>query len=270
MRTLILSDTHMAGNGQGAGSAAALRPLWHGMDRVIINGDTAETRNTRGQARALQRIADLRELAEADGVELTLIAGNHDPFVVDRDWLELHGGAVVLTHGDLLHPQIAPWSDGAEELATLRRQELEARAADPDAPALTEDAAATKHAAARHWRKVMQDRYTRRQTTWIGRRWRQVRTVWSVLYYWTVMPQRAKRFAAEHFPDCRFFLFGHIHRPGVWHDGDRVIINTGSFHLPRRPRAVILGPDELTFWKIEPDADGGHRLADQPLQRFRL
>ncbi len=30
--------------GRGAGSIEALRPLWDGMDRVIFNGDTAETR----------------------------------------------------------------------------------------------------------------------------------------------------------------------------------------------------------------------------------
>ena len=46
-RIVILSDTHLSDGRRGAGSAEALRPLWQGADRLILNGDTAEPRSPR-------------------------------------------------------------------------------------------------------------------------------------------------------------------------------------------------------------------------------
>ena len=287
-RTLILSDTHMRESRRGAGSADALRPLWQGCRRVIFNGDTCETRAQRYRDTARQRLDELRAAADADGVELVLIAGNHDPFVTDRDWLELMDGRIVLTHGDLLHPAIAPWSDEDGVLASLRRQELQREADDRGGSSaqlsLEEKADATKRAAARHWRQQRQDAFEQRDRSWCHRRLRQAKTLGKVLYFWTEMPRRARRFADREFPDCRFFIFGHIHRPGVWIDDDpafarasadgpdparrRVILNTGSFHRPCRPRAVVLDDGGVTFWKIHADRKRGHGLADRPLRRF--
>ena len=275
-RTLILSDTHMARPGRGAGSIEALRPLWAGVDHLVMNGDTAETRAQRHYDVSLQRIEELRQAAEADGVKLTMIAGNHDPFVVDRDWVWLAGGAVLATHGDLLHPAIAPWSEEAEELEQLQEEAVAEVADDPQHPDLDEQAEASKRASARHWRSHAQDRFAQRDRSWWARRWRQARKAACVLYYWHVMPKRAMSFAENEFPGCRFFVFGHIHRPGVWIDqprGDqpgRVILNTGSFHMPTRPRAVLIDDDRLTFWKIHLDKKRGHRLGQKPLRAFAL
>ena len=107
----ILSDTHLSDGRRGAGSAEALRPLWQGADRLILNGDTAETRSPRTRDAAHQRLEELKQLTADDGVELTLIAGNHDPFVSELDWLELAGGAVVLNHDDILHPAVRTWDE---------------------------------------------------------------------------------------------------------------------------------------------------------------
>jgi UDP-2,3-diacylglucosamine pyrophosphatase LpxH len=275
----------MASPGRGAGSVEALRPLWQGFDRVVFNGDTAETRARRSRDESQRRVEALREAASEDGVELTLIAGNHDPFVSEQDWVRLAGGAVLVTHGDLLHPAIAPWSEGAEELEALHDQALEHVADDPAGPDAEEQAEATKIAAARHWRQQLQAQFTRGDRTWLQRKFRQLRKAALVLYYWHVMPKRAHTFAAEHFPACRFFIFGHIHRPGVWPAapgrGDagaadpggrprRVVINTGSFHMPCRPRAVTLDGQAVCFFKIKTDRRNGHRLAPRPSRKFDL
>ena len=198
----------MARPGRGAGSAEALRPLWQGASRVIFNGDTAETRAKRYLDASTLRIEETRRAAEADGVELTLIAGNHDPFVSEVDWLSLAGGRIVATHGDLLHPAIAPWSDEDGVLRRLHDQEVQRTATEhhepPEQLTLEEQAEATKRAAARHWRQDRQQAYQDLTSSWIGRRARQARTLGKVLYYWIEMPRRAQRFAEAHFPECRF------------------------------------------------------------------
>ncbi|MEM9882320.1 MAG: metallophosphoesterase [Planctomycetota bacterium] len=279
-RIVILSDTHLGAPGRGAGSVAALRPLWAGADRVVFNGDTAETRGRRHATEAERRIDELRRLTAEDGVELTLIAGNHDPFVGEHDWLELCGGAVVLTHGDVLHEAIAPWSEEAPQLARLRNSILDGLTGDARTRAeadLDEKLAAAKRASARQWRRDRFDGYRRSRQSPVGRWWQKARRLGSVLHYWTVMPRRAVRFARDHHPACRFFVFGHIHRPGVWIDrgarpdgGDRVVLNTGSFFLPRRPRAVVIEDGELIFRKVRFDKKQGHRLADRPSRRFPI
>ncbi len=236
---------------------------------------------------ATRRVDELRRAAEADGIELALIAGNHDPVVSEHDWLTLADDRIVLTHGDLLHPAIAPWSDEDGVLRRLRDQEvgrtLDRQNESPLDLSLEEQAEATKRAAARHWRLERQQDYEQRNRSWLGRRVRQARTLGKVLYYWTEMPRRAQRFADQHFPQSRFFIFGHIHRPGVWIDphpafGDtegldsaqRVVINTGSFHQPCRPRAVTIDAEGVAYWKIKPDTKNGHRLAGRPARRFDL
>ena len=67
-RTVILSDTHLAGNGQGAGSADALRPLWQGADELILNGDTAELSHPTLRADAAREVMRIQDLCEEDGV----------------------------------------------------------------------------------------------------------------------------------------------------------------------------------------------------------
>ena len=39
---LILSDLHLGDRKRGIPTAAMLRPLWRDVDRLILNGDTAE------------------------------------------------------------------------------------------------------------------------------------------------------------------------------------------------------------------------------------
>lgn len=281
-RIVILSDTHMAQRGRGAGSAEALRPLWAGATRVIFNGDTAEARSQRRYDESMQRIEDLKRLTAEDGVQLTLIAGNHDPLVSERDWLELFDGRVLLTHGDLLHPAIAPWSDENNELEDEYRRAMEQLDADPDSADAQAKADAARAASVRHWRKQLIEHY-KKSSRGPWRKWVvRFRKAALVLYYWYAMPRRAMRFAEQHFPDCRFFVFGHIHRPGVWQDhkaeprvadensGGRIILNTGSFYTPRWPHAVVIEDGEISLWKIRFNRKRGHRLADRPLKTFSL
>ena len=150
-----------------------MRGLWAGADVVVFNGDTAETRAQRTYDESMHRVAELRRAAAEDGVELILIAGNHDPLIVDRDWVHLADGAVVATHGDLIHPEIAPW---AEENKHLKRDTERVLGKPIESAGLSERANAAKRASVRAWRRLALEKFTKSDSGFWRRRWRQTGT----------------------------------------------------------------------------------------------
>ncbi|MEE9405037.1 MAG: metallophosphoesterase [Algisphaera sp.] len=272
-RVVILSDTHLAEPGRGAGSAAALRPLWRGATRVIFNGDTCESGELRRRGWANEAVAELQDLCDADGVRLTLIAGNHDPYITDTHFARLRGGEVFVTHGDALHFAIAPWAESARRLTRHHRDvvgELEADGmGGMDAKLL-----AAKQASARQWweEAYREDEERSPVQSYGGKLVMAAKALW----YWRTEPIRAMDFAARYAPASRFFIFGHLHRAGTWKDADarngagRVIINTGAYRMPRWPRAVVIEGQQLGFWPVKYNATAGHTLGSTPLKTFAL
>ena len=260
-RTVILSDTHLAGKGQGAGSADALRPLWQGANELVMNGDTAELSHPTQRADAARQILRLQDLCEEDGVRLTFLSGNHDPLITDRRFLRLCSGEVFLTHGDMLHPAISPWTSYAKQLRELHQDAL-SQLELVDRAQLDQQAMAAAHASHIKW-----DHMAEHEPPAMGKlakRVDQARKVAKVLWFWHRLPKLAAQFAQRYAPDARFFIFGHIHRAGVWQFGHQTIINTGSYHCPRRPHAVVLDGQTLSMYRVNYDADNGHQLADRP------
>ncbi len=284
-RIVIISDTHLGRPGHGAGSAASLRPLWQDADELIINGDAAELADPVQRGAAARAILNLQDLTEADGVRLTLLAGNHDPLINDRRFLRLSQGSILLTHGDLLHPAISPWTEHAHDLRRLQADALAALrrhdpAADPNSPAAR--AAIAAHAASVEWDHRLTRPHTARPTGT-----RRVITLAHkcarVAWYWHQLPKLAKAFARLHSPQSQFFIFGHIHRAGMWTDTQppapgvaahrRVLINTGSYHYPRNPRAVVVTDTRLAVHKVKTittDQGPEHHLKPRPLATFAL
>ena len=125
-RIVIISDLHLGRPRCAASSAAALRPLWDGASHLIVNGDAAEIHHPRHWPRAAREMLSLFDLCEADGVELTLLSGNHDPYITDLRHLHLADGLVFVTHGDVLHPAIAPWSPAAARMRQAHEAALAA------------------------------------------------------------------------------------------------------------------------------------------------
>lgn len=287
-RIVILSDTHLSTPGRGAGSAAAVRNLWQGADECILNGDVAEIADETLRGPAARQVMALQDMAEDDGVKLTFISGNHDPLLTDRRYLRLAEREVFLTHGDILHPAISPWTDHAKHLQRLHADAV--LSLDPGkARDIDHQLAACQHASVVQWdhfvtqphegltpgkcKQLIQRFGLGRQ---LERRSSQGVKVFKALYYWQTIPRRAMGFARRFAPESRFFIFGHIHRAGVWIDrdpsapgGQRVIINTGAYQTPRNPRAVVVEGKALSVWPIVYDP-AGHRLAKRPLKEFVL
>lgn len=262
-KTIILSDTHLAGNGQGAVTGAALRPLWQGADELIINGDVAELSDPRWRGDAARQVMDLADLCEADGVKLTLLAGNHDPLITDRRYLRLRGGEVFLTHGDLLHPSISPWTTNHRQLLALHDDALASLGSD-DHDLLEDQCQAVQHAENLKWDHIAEHGHGPRRNALI-RRLEQANKCARVLWFWHRLPRLAADFAQRYAPECRYFVFGHFHRAGVWRFGQQTIINTGSYHCPRRPHAVVIEGQHIEMFRVSFDPNG-HTM--QPTPRF--
>lgn len=283
-RIVILSDTHLANPGRGAHSAAALRPLWRGADEVVFNGDVAEVADERLRGAAARQVVELLRLAEEDGVRVTLISGNHDPLITDRRYLRLARREVFLTHGDILHPAISPWTDHGKHMARLHADAVmsldPAKARDMDA-----QLAACKHASAVQWDEfVTRPHKPGAVARWVPRPVQRpvlqkaalARKLVKAAYYWQTIPRRAMGFARRFAPESRFFVFGHIHRAGIWTDRgagpsgrDRYIINTGAYQSPRNPRAVVIEDGRLEVWPVVFDPKG-HGFGAEPLASYTM
>jgi predicted phosphodiesterase len=267
-RIVILSDTHLGKPRGGAGSAEALRPLWAGADRLIINGDVAEVNDAHLRADAARQVIRIEQMCEEDGVELTLLSGNHDPLLTDLRSLELFDGEVYLTHGDALHPAISPWTGHRDRLRFLNRRTHDALG--PDECGSTDGhLAAAQYASHFTWDEMAREHQA--APAGLRRLYDKASQLCRVLWYWQTLPRAASRFAKRHAPRSRFFVFGHIHRAGVWRMGGRVVINTGAYGFPFRPRAVVIENGELAVWPVTPDtAEATFNLGDRPIARYPL
>jgi hypothetical protein len=152
---------------------------------------------------------------------------------------------VLVTHGDILFPAIAPWSREAKIVGTahdrfVAEMNEEARAD------LTERLIATKRASL----QLEMHEPRRPGGRWAGlalaarESWPPWRPLW-IFQAWLETPGRAHRLARQYRPAARCVILGHTHYAGIWQRGGRTIINTGSF-LPYSGRAgVRLTPERL-------------------------
>ncbi len=253
-RQLIISDVHLGMPGYA--EAEQLRTLWADCDELIVNGDLAEMQHPSFSAQAGWQMVELRSLTEHDGVELTLISGNHDPYLAERRHMNLAGGQVFVTHGDVLHPSIAPWCPTSDQvkreyfateqaLSPASRMNLETRLA------------ITAHAAYASWQRHMRGEEKKNTTSIRSLLSRPIHLI-RLFHFWAIMPQLAARFAEQHAPASRYVLTGHTHWPGVWTRRGRVIINTGCFTYPGRPWAVRIDDRCLSVHKVRKDETGYH------------
>ncbi len=247
-RIVIISDLHLGRPHQSAKSAQALRPLWRGAQHLVINGDVAEVHHPKHWSIAARETMQLFDLCEADGVELTLLSGNHDPYVSDVRHLHMADDRVFVTHGDVLHPAVAPWSPASGRIREAHEEALAALG-----PELRNDLesrlSACQHASYAEWQNVKELEEEAIHSTFFGmliRPW----ALMKVLRYWWIFPALAAEFTKVHSPEAKFIVLGHTHRPGVWEIADRVIINTGSFGFPGTPRAVVIEEDKLRVVRI--------------------
>jgi predicted phosphodiesterase len=263
-RTVIISDTHLGRPRAAALSARALRPLWQGAAHMIINGDVAEVHHPHHWPTAARQTLELFDLCEEDDVQLTLLSGNHDPYLSDIRHLHIANDQVFVTHGDVLHPAIAPWSPAAGRIRAAFEKALSQIDGD-DRSALESRLDAAQHASHSEWGQLRLEAARSRIRSMMVRPW----AIAKVLWYWRIVPELAAAFARGHVPEARYFVFGHTHRPGIWTIDGLTIINTGSFGFPGTPRAVVIEDDALHVHRIV-RRRGEYQLSSEPLAQFAL
>ena len=233
------------------GSLASLRPLCKGVDALVLNGDTTDTRQGPQPEFTARCRAEALEFAASAGAPVTLVTGNHDPDISGIHFLDLAAGKVFVIHGDILFDSIVPWG---RDSALIRRQIREAVGAvpAPERHRLEDRMEVFRRVAAgirqRHQSERHPLKYALRLAT---------DTLlppgsgFSMIRAWWVMPRRAAALAARHRPAARFVIAGHTHRPGVWRRPNAAtVINTGSFTRPFGALLVDVSPDRLVVRRV--------------------
>lgn len=241
--TIILSDLHL-GRPDAAAQAHRFAALVRPFARVIINGDVAELHHARYRSPAEAELDRLREFCAKSGAELDLIAGNHDPFVSDVRARSLHEDALYVTHGDALHPAIAPWSPYASSMKAAYAAALRAN------PSRDEHAArlaSAREASMAEWRGMGDGAYI---STIAGFTVRPLRAL-VVLDFWRRYPTLVHDWATRFAPNAGTVVVGHSHRAFVREINGLRIVNTGAYSFPGRPLAVVVDRGAVRVHRIE-------------------
>jgi predicted phosphodiesterase len=262
---VVLSDLHLGHAASLIGDLEALSDLWHGAGTVIFNGDTVDLDVGESKRDTRKRISKLLQLVRRAGARPILLAGNHDPSLVTTRAIELNGGEVVITHGDCLHPAIAPWSGEARLTRRLFADCLSRLEQEADEGVEEHDDAFERLLRAAQLASigVASERRDKREAESRHSAFKHVsrfaikpHRAARILHYWQRLPHLAARSLAELRPQARFLILGHSHRPGAWRLKDRVILNTGAFQPLGHPHIVRIAQGKLVFSDLLRDGNG--------------
>ena len=248
---LILSDVHLSWYSDWHARAAAIAPLFGGMGTVVFNGDCVDWHVAGRPARLSAVKTEIERLCLAAGTDAVFLAGNSDSTISPLQHLVLAGGRVLVTHGDVVFPDVSPWKLYAHRVAKARAQEL---AKMPPALADTLDGQlVATHACLAAGR--LKDAEKLRWWHWRWARHQIVRAfwpswLWRLARAWQNAPRLTFDFMARYAPAHQFYVTGHTHRGGLWRRGGRTIFNTGSFVRPGRPLAVRLDHGKIELITI--------------------
>ncbi len=242
----IISDLHYGDHASRASRLEVLRPLFDGVDHLVLNGDTLDTRPGPNPAHTADCRAAVLDFFPRRVRTVTFLSGNHDPDFTPLHQLDLAEKKIWVTHGDVFFDDIVPWGNDAPRLRARLAAELATLA-----PALRDDPEA-RLAAVRRAALSVPQRHQAERNAWkylvqfLGD------TVWPptritrVLRAWRDGPRLAAEFAGRHRPNARFVIVGHTHRPGITRvPGRPTVINTGSFCPPLGGWAVDVASSHL-------------------------
>jgi predicted phosphodiesterase len=229
----ILSDLHYGDRASLVSRLGQLRPLFDGIGRLVLNGDTLDTRPGPHPGHAVACRDEVLDFFPRSVPAVTYLTGNHDADLSPHHRLDLARGQVFVTHGDIVFDNIVPWSNDAALIGQRIAEHLAA------APAGERDDLDRRLFI---WRQVAASIPQRHQSERHGFKhfvryladtaWPPARIL-RVLQAWREQPRLAAALARRHRPAARYVVTGHIHRPGIWHDPNGlIVINTGSYTPP--------------------------------------
>jgi predicted phosphodiesterase len=248
---LILSDLHLGHRASLIEHPDQLEPLLHGPGSVIFNGDTAEMRNAEDRVIGRKLAADLARVCHQSGRKAFFLNGNHDPTVSNTNHLDLESGAILVTHGDILFLDLAPWSRDAKHYR-VKHREILAGLGPNDYNDFEKRLLATKRTAIEL--QLIEEPLTSGPAPglrlFIRQLWPPFRPL-MILKAWFEIPGRAANLARVFRPQARFVIVGHTHYPGAWDVAPRIVINTGSFVPYFGAYAAIIESGRLELRRID-------------------
>jgi UDP-2,3-diacylglucosamine pyrophosphatase LpxH len=247
----IFSDLHFGDRGSRIRSLPSLAPLFEGATALVLNGDTIDTRRGPYPAVTAALRAEASDFFARRAPPATILTGNHDPDFSAQHRLDLAGGQIFVTHGDIIFDDLVPWGQDAAfarrrlvaELSALPvedREDLDARLG-----AYRRVAASIpqRHQAERNRVKYALSFFA--DTVWPPER------VLRVLRAWRQAPRLAAALARRYRPQARFAVIGHIHHPGFWRMPNGVtVLSTGSFCPPLGACVVDVGTDSIGLRRV--------------------
>ena len=248
----ILSDLHYGDRASRIRTLPALAPLFEGVASLVLNGDTIDTRPSRTTEVTAALRAETREFFGQSAPPTTFLTGNHDPDISTRHTLDLAGGRIFVTHGDIIFEDLVPWGQDAPVIRERIAREL--AKLDPAVREQLDPRLAV-------YRRVAASIPQRHQSERNGLKYTLgllADTIWPplrilrVLGAWRRAPGLAAALSQRYRPHAGFIVIGHIHRPGFWRMPNGVtVINTGSFGPPLGGWLVDVHPDRLTLRAID-------------------
>ena len=266
----ILSDLHLGHPGCRITYAEQLRPLLEGAGTVILNGDTMEMRARSFRAEAERLYGELRELTATMGIRVEVLTGNHDPSITERHHTDLYGEEVLVTHGDVLFPEIAPWSVNSRK--KLRRiLDYDRQLKEEHGDGFEERLARAKKVC--EFTSVFEPDVKRGLR---GQMRTLVSLVWPpwkwliVLGVWMRQKRLAASFCEEYRPQAKYIIFGHTHHPGAWMVRGRVVVNTGGYVALGRALLVEIEDGELRIFSVRRQRNGSFERGSRPRDCFQI
>lgn len=260
----VFSDLHLGHKASRIDNVGALMPLFEGAGTVVFNGDTWEEIPLGWREKSKEMLEQLRALLDGAGIDVVFLPGNHDPGWGGNGFIELAGGKVVVTHGDALLRDGAPWKRemlvGREIIDGLWRDFPEAET-DPVA----------RHALARAISKRMTTLHPPEGKSLLSRVIDAAfppRRPWNMLKTWIGYGGLGAAFCETYFSKAEILVTGHFHCRGIRKSADRTIINTGSFVVPGPAGWVEWDGEAITTVAIIRSGNGFRRSSAKLIRRF--
>src|SRR5262249_28915922 len=105
---------------------AQLRPLLENVEHLVLNGDTLDTRPGPSPAYTAECRAQVMGFFQRHVAATTYLTGNHDADLSPQHHLDLAGGKIWTTHGDVFFDNIVPWGKDAALITRRIAEELKA------------------------------------------------------------------------------------------------------------------------------------------------
>jgi predicted phosphodiesterase len=242
---LILSDLHLGHRASRIDDVSRLEPLIRPFRTAIFNGDTAELWHASDRPFGRKLTADLARFCHQVGCKAIFINGNHDPDISEVNHLDLHGGALLVTHGDILFLGVAPWSKEAKQYLSAHRRILKDLGEDA-LGSFEHQLLATKRASLelQMWESPANKASLPGLRLLAFQFWPPT-LPFKIIHAWWHTPSLAADLMKLFRPQAQVILIGHTHYPGVWRRSGRVIVNTGSFLNYMNALAAIIEGERL-------------------------